>query len=118
MPTATTLGTYIGIAATIDLSEDAVYELTRAYWESVKRLGETSAPAKGMNAKISVENTATLLHAGARLLSRDRHRSTGRAGTTRSVVSASYLEQNTAGASGVLFQGSSLSRPFQAKQVA
>lgn len=65
MPTATTLGTYIGIAATNELSEDAAYEFTRAYWENIERLGETFAPAKGMSAEISVENTATPLHVGA-----------------------------------------------------
>ena len=65
MPAATTLGTYIGIAATSDLSEDAAYEFTRAYWENVEQLGQTFAPAQGMSAEISVENTATPLHAGA-----------------------------------------------------
>ncbi|MCE8021305.1 TAXI family TRAP transporter solute-binding subunit [Halomonas sp. MCCC 1A11036] len=65
MPAATTLGTYIGIAATSDLSEEAAYEFTRAYWENVEQLGETFAPAQGMSAEISVENTATPLHAGA-----------------------------------------------------
>ena len=65
MPAATTLGTYIGIAATSDLSEDAAYEFTRAYWESIERLGQTFAPAQGMTPEISVENTATPLHAGA-----------------------------------------------------
>ena len=65
MPAATTLGTYIGIAATSDLSEDAAYEFTRAYWESIERLSQTFAPAQGMTPEISVENTATPLHAGA-----------------------------------------------------
>ncbi|MGY6564983.1 MAG: TAXI family TRAP transporter solute-binding subunit [Halomonadaceae bacterium] len=65
MPAATTLGTYIGIAATSDLSEDAAYEFTRAYWENIERLGQTFAPAQGMTPEISAENTATPLHAGA-----------------------------------------------------
>ncbi|WP_290792769.1 TAXI family TRAP transporter solute-binding subunit [Halomonas sp.] len=65
MPAATTLGTYIGIAATSDLSEEAGYEFTRAYWENIERLGETFAPARGMTAEISVANTTTPLHAGA-----------------------------------------------------
>ena len=60
-----TLGSYIGIAATKDLSEAAAYDITRAYWENVDDLGRTFAPAKGMTAEISVENTATPLHAGA-----------------------------------------------------
>lgn len=65
MSEATTLGTYIGIASSTDLSEDAVYEFTRAYWENVERLGQTFAPAKGVTPEISVENTASPLHAGA-----------------------------------------------------
>ncbi|MFQ3789025.1 TAXI family TRAP transporter solute-binding subunit [Halomonas sp. A29] len=65
MPAATTLGTYIGIAATSDLDEDAAYEFTRAYWENIEKLGQTFAPAQGMSPEISVENTATPLHAGA-----------------------------------------------------
>lgn len=65
MPEATTLGSYIGIAANDSLSEEAVYEFTRAYWESVESLGQSFAPAQGMTAEISVENTATPLHAGA-----------------------------------------------------
>lgn len=65
MPAATTLGTYIGIAATSDLSEDAAYAFTRAYWENIERLSQTFAPAQGMSAEISVENTNTPLHAGA-----------------------------------------------------
>ncbi|WP_018917976.1 TAXI family TRAP transporter solute-binding subunit [Vreelandella zhanjiangensis] len=62
---ATTLGSYIGIAATDELSEEAAYEITRAYWENVENLGRTFAPAEGMTAEVSVENTATPLHAGA-----------------------------------------------------
>lgn len=65
MGEATTLGTYIGIAATSDLDEEAGYEFTRAYWENVESLGNTFAPAEGMTAEISVENTTTPLHAGA-----------------------------------------------------
>lgn len=65
MPEATTLGTYIGIASSTDLSEEAVYEFTRAYWENVERLGQTFAPAQGVTPEISVENTASPLHAGA-----------------------------------------------------
>lgn len=61
----TTLGSYIGIAATDELSEEAAYEITRAYWENVENLGRTFAPAEGMTAEVSVENTATPLHAGA-----------------------------------------------------
>lgn len=62
---ATTLGSYIGIAATDELSEEAAYEITRAYWENVENLGRTFSPAEGMTAEVSVENTATPLHAGA-----------------------------------------------------
>ena len=65
MPAATTLGTYIGIAATHELSEEAGYAFTRAYWENIERLGETFAPARGMTPEISVENTTTPLHAGS-----------------------------------------------------
>ncbi|NGO90637.1 TAXI family TRAP transporter solute-binding subunit [Vreelandella stevensii] len=65
MTAATTLGTYIGIAATHELSEEAGYAFTRAYWENIERLGETFAPARGMTPEISVENTTTPLHAGS-----------------------------------------------------
>lgn len=60
-----TLGSFIGIAATEDLSEEAAYEITRAYWENIGDLARTFAPAEGMTAEISIENTATPLHAGA-----------------------------------------------------
>lgn len=65
MPGATTLGTYIGVAATSSLTDEAAYEFTRAYWENIDKLGDTFAPAKGMTPEISVQNTSTPLHEGA-----------------------------------------------------
>lgn len=65
MEEATTLGSYIGIAATEALSEETGYEITRAYWENIERLGQTFGPAEGMTPEIAVENTTTPLHAGA-----------------------------------------------------
>lgn len=65
MDEVVTLGSYIGIAATDELSEEIAYEITRAYWENIESLGKTFAPAEGMSAEISVENTSTPLHAGA-----------------------------------------------------
>lgn len=65
MPDTTTLGTYIGVATSAELSDDIVYEFTRAYWENIERLGQTFAPAQGVTPEISVENTVSPLHAGA-----------------------------------------------------
>ena len=37
MPDTTSLGIYMGVAANADLSDDTVYAITKAYWETTSR---------------------------------------------------------------------------------
>ena len=49
-----------------DLSEQAVYDLTRTFWENIDQLGEAQANLKGLTPEEAVKDIANLpLHPGA-----------------------------------------------------
>jgi TRAP transporter TAXI family solute receptor len=65
MPEATSLGIYMGVAANADLSDDTVYEITKAYWENHEQVANSFKPAEGVTPQTVIDNATFPLHAGA-----------------------------------------------------
>jgi len=65
MPDATSLGIYMGVAANADLSDDTVYEITKAYWENHEQVANSFKPAEGVTPQTVIDNATFPLHAGA-----------------------------------------------------
>lgn len=71
MPDTTSLGIYMGVAANADLSADAVYEMTKAYWENHQQVANSFRPAQGVTPQVVIDNATFPLHAGALRYYRD-----------------------------------------------
>src|SRR5699024_326083 len=65
MPEATSLGIYMGVAANNSLDDDAVYDMTKAYWENHEQVAASFAPADGVTPQTVIDNATFPLHAGA-----------------------------------------------------
>ncbi|PMR72853.1 TAXI family TRAP transporter solute-binding subunit [Billgrantia endophytica] len=65
MPEATSLGIYMGVAANSSLDDDAVYDMTKAYWENHEQVAASFAPADGVTPQTVIDNATFPLHAGA-----------------------------------------------------
>lgn len=71
MPDTTSLGIYMGVAANASLSEDSVYEITKAYWENHEQVANSFQPAQGVTPQVVIDNATFPLHAGALRYYRD-----------------------------------------------
>jgi uncharacterized protein len=71
MAEATTMGIYMGVAANADLSDDTVYEITKAYWENHEQVANSFKPAEGVTPQTVIDNATFPLHAGALRYYRD-----------------------------------------------
>ncbi|WP_445010920.1 TAXI family TRAP transporter solute-binding subunit [Vreelandella stevensii] len=71
MPDTTSLGIYMGVAANASLSEDTVYDITKAYWENHEQVANSFQPAQGVTPQVVLDNATFPLHVGALRYYRD-----------------------------------------------
>jgi len=71
MSEAQSLGIYMGVAANASLDDDAVYEITKAYWENHEQVANSFKPADGVTPQDVIDNATFPLHAGALRYYRD-----------------------------------------------
>jgi len=65
MSEAQSLGIYMGVAASTELDADAVYELTKAYWENHDQVAESFKPAANVDPQTVMDTATFPLHEGA-----------------------------------------------------
>lgn len=64
-PEAQTLGLYTGVAANKEVSEDIIYEMTKAYWENIDEVIVSFPALEGITIEETLEISEVPLHLGA-----------------------------------------------------
>ena len=60
-----TIGSLVGVAARLDLSEDAVYQITKTFWENMEEVRKTAPYMKDVNLETAFAAPNMKLHPGA-----------------------------------------------------
>lgn len=60
-----TYGAWVGVITRADISEDTIYDITKAYWEAAKDARKTTPWLKDITPEVGIRDGGLALHAGA-----------------------------------------------------